>query len=275
MPANYPTSNPDGPATGVGTTDASTATPNTHAGFHDQLASEVVAIGTDLVLARGASASLDAKIKAIETGWAISSDTWVYASATTFTIAGVDRTAQLTKGTRISYNDGAIDYGVVEKAVFATNTTVTLLINNDYSIANAVLTAPRYSYHVNPQGYPTWFNYTPTITGFSTNPTNAVYRWRAVGSECLITVREATAGTSNATTKTYSLPSLVAATVANASWTGPSAAADNGTNITTACSLSVGSASATFTSSPNALSSGTWTASGGCRIIFGSLVYQF
>jgi hypothetical protein len=38
--------------------------------------------------------------------------TWVYGSATSFAVAG-DLTGRYTKGTRISYNDGATDYGTV------------------------------------------------------------------------------------------------------------------------------------------------------------------
>ena len=459
MAANYPTSNPDNTATGVGTTDATTATPNTHAGFHDQVALEVVAIGTDLVTAADGLGSIAAKTDAMDIsiaaklvkasnlsdlvdaatartnlglgtlatqsgtfsgtssgtntgdqttvsgnagtvtngvyttdtgtvtntmlagsiassklsntavanlsgtntgdqtnitgnaatvttnanltgdvtssgnattigaskvtsamivdativggdlsativiptgatattqssndnstklattkyvnsdrdGWFATSDTWVYASATTFTIAGVDRTTQLTKGTRISYNDGSVDYGVVGAVTFSTDTTVTLIANNQYSIANATLTAPRYSYAANPQGYPTWFGYTPTYTGYSANPSSAVYRFRVIGTECYLMIREATNGTSSLSTKTYSLP-VTAATVTNAVWAGTMAYIDNAVASTTFGSLFVVSAATATNAYTNATSLGTWTATGGARVANGFVNYQF
>lgn len=66
MAARYPGLAPDGGETGVGTTDATNATPNTHAAMHDAVAEEVVAIGTDLVAARGGSGTLAAKIAAMD-----------------------------------------------------------------------------------------------------------------------------------------------------------------------------------------------------------------
>jgi len=64
MAANYPSA---APTLTTGITDASPATPNTHSGYHDDLAFEVNAIGTDLVSARGATSSVAAKIAAMDT----------------------------------------------------------------------------------------------------------------------------------------------------------------------------------------------------------------
>ena len=41
-------------------------------------------------------------------GWIKATDTWTYASATTFTIAGVDRTAMFPKGTKIKLTQTAV-----------------------------------------------------------------------------------------------------------------------------------------------------------------------
>ncbi len=96
-------------------------------------------------------------------GWVNPSETWVYASASTFTILGVDRTSVYTKGTRLRFKQGgAYKYAVVVASAFSTNTTVTIAVNTDYTIANASITDNYYSYMANPQGYPTWFNWTPT-----------------------------------------------------------------------------------------------------------------
>jgi hypothetical protein len=95
-------------------------------------------------------------------GWTASTDTWTYASASTFTIAGVDRTATYTAGTRLKFTQTTDKYAVVTGSSFSTNTTVTIAVNDDYTIANAAITAPYYSYAANPQGYPGWFDFTPT-----------------------------------------------------------------------------------------------------------------
>lgn len=84
--------------------------------------------------------------------------TWTYASASTFTIAGVDLTTTFTKGTRLKFTQTTAKYAVVVSSSFSTDTTVTIAVNTDYTIANAAITANYYSYEVNPQGYPSYFN---------------------------------------------------------------------------------------------------------------------
>lgn len=114
-------------------------------------------------------------------GWTVSTDTWTYASASTFTIAGVDRTTAFTKGTRLKFTQTTVKYAVVVSSSFSTNTTVTIAVNTDYTIANAAITSPYYSYAANPQGYPLFFNWTPTfsasgsMTTASPNITNAIF----------------------------------------------------------------------------------------------------
>lgn len=114
-------------------------------------------------------------------GWTGSTDTWTYASASTFTIAGVDRTTTFTKGTRLKFTQTTVKYAVVVSSSFSTNTTVTIAVNTDYTIANAAITAPYYSYQASPQGYPVFFNWTPTfsasgsMTTASPSITNAMF----------------------------------------------------------------------------------------------------
>jgi|ERR1700722_10484754 len=97
-------------------------------------------------------------------GWTTVTDTFTYASASSFTIAGVNRTTVYTKGTRIKFtNNSTTYYGVVGSSSFSTNTTVNLIANTDFTIANSAITNPFYSYQINPQGYPSSFNYTPTL----------------------------------------------------------------------------------------------------------------
>lgn len=98
-------------------------------------------------------------------GWAPTNDVWNYVSGNSFSIAGVDRTSVYIPGTRIKCtNNGGTFYGTVVNSAFSTDTTVTLATNDDYSLNNSAITFPFYSYIPNPQGYPFWFNYTPTYS---------------------------------------------------------------------------------------------------------------
>ncbi len=115
-------------------------------------------------------------------GWTGSTDTWTYASASTFTIAGVDRTTTYTKGTRLKFTQTTVKYAVVVSSSFSTNTTVTIAVNNDYTIANAAITSPYYSYQANPQGYPSHFTYTPTLTNITIGNGTATGRYAQIGS---------------------------------------------------------------------------------------------
>jgi len=80
---------------------------------------------------------------------------WVYGSATTFTIAGVDATAQFPVGTRLRvYQGGSLKYFIVTGATFSTNTTVTVTGNGTYSLSNTPIDKPAYSYSGVPTGFP-------------------------------------------------------------------------------------------------------------------------
>jgi len=97
---------------------------------------------------------------AIASGWIPVNETWAYASATTFTIAGVDRTNVFTKGTKIKLtNNSVTKYFYVLSSSFSTNTTVTLVGETD--LVNSAITNPHYSYTDCPQGFKKgedWFN---------------------------------------------------------------------------------------------------------------------
>lgn len=98
-------------------------------------------------------------------GWTPAESTWTYASATTFTIAGVDRTSEYRKGGKIRWKQGGTyKYAYILSSAFSTDTTVTITGGSDYTIANSAITDNYASYEVSPLGFPDWFNYTPTIT---------------------------------------------------------------------------------------------------------------
>lgn len=150
-------------------------------------------------------------------GWTSSSDTWTYVSSTSFKISGSDKTTTFTKGTRIKLTQTTDKFFVVTSSTFSTDTTVNITGGTDYTLANAAITSPYYSYQLSPQGYPNLFNWSPTIVGFSSNPTNSIYLFGVNGDTCQLYIRQATAGTSNATNFTISLP-ITAQTLSNQVW---------------------------------------------------------
>ena len=98
-------------------------------------------------------------------GWMSAEATWTRTGDHTFTLPG-DQTAIYTKGTRIRYKQGGTyEYGTVISSAYTTLTTVTLATNDDYAMAAGAITDNYYSYAANPQGYPSWFNYTPVWSG--------------------------------------------------------------------------------------------------------------
>ena len=211
------------------------------------------------------------EVTVLETGWFAPNETWTYASATTFTVPG-DQTVKYHKGTKIKLTQTTEKYFyVIGSSYGAPNTTVTVTGGSDYSLANAAITLPFFSYAENPQGFPDWFNWAPTLVGFSADPTNAVYRFRASGRMCFVEARQGTAGTSNATNFTISLP-IVAITIANVGWWGnPGFYVDNGVTKTGGA---VGISSGNTVASCYTADLGTWTASGNKRIAF-LIGYEF
>lgn len=122
-------------------------------------------------------------------GWAAAGETWTYASASTFIVSG-DVTAKYRKGTKLWFTQTSSKYAIVKSSSYsAPNTTVTIMVNTDYTIANAAITSPYYSYMDNPQAFPHWFNFTPTVAingggGFTPSWRKAHYSVR--GGSCLL-----------------------------------------------------------------------------------------
>jgi len=97
-------------------------------------------------------------------GWVEADETWTYASATTFTISG-DKTGKYQKGDKIKLTQTSVKYFYVINVTYSSpNTTVTVTGGSDYSLANATITSPYFSKIENPQGFPQWFQYSPTIS---------------------------------------------------------------------------------------------------------------
>lgn len=139
-------------------------------------------------------------------GWRPAGETWTYASATTFTIAG-DARAKYPIGTKIKLTQSStVKYLVVVATSYSSpNTTITVTGGSNFSLANATISGNYLSYLETPQGFPNVFAWTPVCTGFSSAPT-----WGAVfsvaGGMCKIVVYPTGPGTSNATTFTMTVP---------------------------------------------------------------------
>lgn len=118
-------------------------------------------------------------------GWVDdSAATWTRTADQTFTVVG-DRTLIFGKGTRLKWTQTTVKYGVVASSSHAAGTTtVTIATTTDYVLTAAAITVNYYSYVSSPQGYPGWFAYSPTITGFTSAPTPDVSRFCVIGRTC-------------------------------------------------------------------------------------------
>lgn len=131
----------------------------------------------------------------------------------------VVNTAANTFQLALQQGGAAIDLtGANDSAVTITGATnVSLMLNDDYLLTDTPL-QPRYSSQALPAGFPTAFNYTPTIVGWSGSPpTSSVYRWTTAGRICTLFIRQSTATTSTGTTHSLTLP-VTAATITNMRW---------------------------------------------------------
>ena len=206
-------------------------------------------------------------------GWTEDSNTWVYASASTFTVTG-DKTAIFAKDTKLKYTQSStVRYATVLSSSFSTDTTVTIAVNNDYVIDNSAITLGYVSYLGSPAGWPEWFNYTPTMGGFSSDPTDAVYRYSINKGTIKLAIAQVTAGTSNDTIFTISLP-VQAKTLSNASWISIGKVYDNGTPPVNPGELYVSSGATDLYIYPD-FGGGLFTASGDKRLKTGNIEYEY
>lgn len=135
-------------------------------------------------------------------GWIPAEETWTYASATTITVPS-GAASKYQKGDKIKItNNSATKYFYV---VGVADTVLTVTGGTDYTVHDSAITNPYFSKIENPQGFPHWFMYTPSFTGFSSNP-QVVAKFCLRGTVCFVTMRMGTPGTSNATGFTVTVP---------------------------------------------------------------------
>lgn len=114
-------------------------------------------------------------------------------------------------------------------------------------------------------------SWSPTLTGFSANPANAVYRYWKIGRMVILMIKQGSSGTSNTTGYTITLP-FTAATIANMGWTSRCAVAQNNSAVIDGALFSVDSAGTVINVLRDAAAT-AWTDSGG-KSASGLLVYE-
>jgi hypothetical protein len=175
-------------------------------------------------------------------GWLSYSGDWTYASASTFTVAG-DQTALFRKGTKIRLTQTTVKYFYVTASSYSDpNTTVTITAGDSFTLANAAITDPAVSYIENPEGFPQWFNYTPTVTGSGSMTISSLVineaRFAIQGRTVNVTAR-ATFTLGGTASSTVSLTLPVESLIANVP--GGGGVAGDGTNVTARLIISAGS----------------------------------
>lgn len=118
-----------------------------------------------------------------------------------------------------------------------------------------------------------WQTWTPTVTGFSSVPTNSSYRYKRIGKSVTLSINQGTNGTSNATTFTISLP-IQAATVTNHTWGAAISQLVNGGSVPGSPGLAQIDSGATVLGLFSTSAGASWTSSGGKRIIGLVITYE-
>jgi len=109
-----------------------------------------------------ASGKLDGWVSADVYGWVNLGLSATYVSATSFTVVG-DYVSYFALGTKIKLTNSTIKYGYILSATYsAPNTTINLIPNTSYSLANAAITDVKISY-ASPPDFPGYLTWTPSI----------------------------------------------------------------------------------------------------------------
>jgi hypothetical protein len=213
-----------------------------------------------------------AKIKATDyvaiDGWTRVTDSWAFASSTTVTVPS-DATTKYSVGDKIKFTQTSTKYFYITAV---TSTVITLAGGTDFTVANAAISEIFYSKASSPHGFPQWFAWTPSWTGFSVNPTTTA-RFMLVGRKCTVVVRCTANGTSNATSLTITNAPVTSANVGTGMfWYAAGSGVDNGTAPTTPARVFIGNNTATIEANRD-FSAANWTSSNGKAVSF-ALTYQ-
>lgn len=166
-------------------------------------------------------------------GWTSTDDVFIYASASSITIAGVDKTAKYPKGTRIKLTQetGGTKMLTVRAATFSTDTTITFFTITEHSLANEAITAPFYSYELNPQGYLGTYSITPTLNEVTLGNGVSTGKINVIGNRIRVQYRYVHGSTSSITgNPNYTLPVDPSPTT-NSYWKGDVILEDSGAGL--------------------------------------------
>jgi hypothetical protein len=145
-------------------------------------------------------------------GWINPNQTWTYASATTITVPS-GAASIYAVGTKIKLTQTTVKYFYV---IGVADTVLTVVGNGAVVVTNAAISANYYSHACSPVGFPTWFDWTPTITWTAgTAPTGETItsKFSIVGQMCYVSVY-ASYSVAGATVTRASVPAPVSAATA-------------------------------------------------------------
>ena len=141
----------------------------------------------------------------LKDGWIPVSGTWTYKTATTITVpSGAASIYKVGMGIRLTQSS-TVKYFYIVKVE---NALLTITGGSDYTLANATISAVSYTNTPDTAiGFPRVFQYTTTITGYTTNPKTATLEFKMIGNCVYVaTYNRIDGNDSNTTGLTFTLP---------------------------------------------------------------------
>ncbi len=137
---------------------------------------------------------LNEAVANLNLGWTDVTETWIYLSADTVTVPS-NATNRYSKGDKISLVNGAVTkyFYIIDVAA----TVLTMTGGSDYSLVAGSIDSIQVSRAENPLDFPANFAWSPTLTGFSVNPSGAFYSFCIKGKRCFVDVFMPNTGTSS------------------------------------------------------------------------------
>lgn len=213
-------------------------------------------------------------INLLELGWITVVEAWIYAS-----VSGIFATVTVPTGALNRYQPGdrvmLTQNSTVKKfyIVGVTDTTVVLTGGTDFVLTGSAISQIYVSKCSNPQGFPEWMNYTPTLSGFSGSPTATSPKFAIVGRSCCLSIMQID-GTSNSTGLSFTAPLAIAEGVTNPTVLGFCAVRDNGTLSATLGHIGTSANSNVF-QCYRAFYQTLWTGSGQKSVWFPPIWYAY
>jgi hypothetical protein len=203
------------------------------------------------------SASIVAVEAEMSDGWVDPHQAWSYLSASAINVpAGA--ASKYSPGDKIKFTQGTVKYYYV---LVVEDTVLQLTGGSDYIVANAVISSNYYSKVEIPAGFPAYFNWTATWTGWGIAPTSSSTQFKIIGRRAFCDI-DGTGGKAHAslTSANVSLPFKARDLgFSGAAWGGAVGyAVDAGTIRTGACRWSVAGGAALVATSAD-MASAAWT----------------